>query len=109
MAGIISPALEMGASVENHVFQEVGNALDVIRFIQRTRVDAQADAEPALGFRIRADEVGQAVGEFPLDKLGGPAWECLPPFALRQPESCFLLRLRPANRTETGTQQPEWR
>ena len=64
------PALEMGASVENHVFQEVGNALDVIRFIQGTRVDAQADAEPALGFRIRADEVGQAVGELPLDKLG---------------------------------------
>ena len=60
----------MGASVENHVFQEVGNALDVIRFIQGTRVDAQADAEPALGFRIRADEVGQAVGELPLDKLG---------------------------------------
>lgn len=60
----------MRASVENHVFQEVGDALDVIRFIQGTRVDAQADAEPALGLRVRADEVGQPVGELSLDKPG---------------------------------------
>ena len=64
------PALEMGAPVENHVFQEVGNALDVVRFIQGTRIDAQADAEPALGLRVRADEVGQPVGKLPFDKLG---------------------------------------
>lgn len=60
----------MRASVENHVFQEVGDALDVVRFIQGTRIDAQADAEPALGLCVRADEVGQPVGELSLDKPG---------------------------------------
>ena len=60
----------MGAAVKDHVLQEVGNALDVIRFVQGTRVDAQTDAETALGLRIRADEVSQSVGEPPLDQLG---------------------------------------
>ena len=59
----------MLAAVEHHVFQEVGNALDIIRFIQGAGIDAQAYAETPLGFRIRADEIGEPVGELPLDQL----------------------------------------
>ena len=63
MAGIIS-ALEMRASVETMCSQEVGDALDVVRFIQGTCIDA-ADAELAL-WPAFADEVGQPVGELSL-------------------------------------------
>lgn len=51
------------------MFQEVGNALDVVRFVQGAGIDAQAYAETPLGFRIRADEIGEPVGELPLDQL----------------------------------------
>lgn len=103
------PALEMRASVENHVFQEVGDALDVVRFIQGTVLTLQADAEPALGLCVRADEVGQPVGELSLDKPGILLGNACRRLDSRRPGSCFLLRLRPANGPGVGTRQPEWR
>ena len=58
-------ARHMGRAVERHVFQEVGQALLLGRFVQRAGMDAQAQRGLAAGRGVLHHHIAQAVGQGP--------------------------------------------
>ena len=64
------PAFEVVASVEHHVFQEVGDPPVFFDFIQGSRVDAELETHATLGLQIGSDEIFQSVRQDAGDDSG---------------------------------------